>query len=177
MNRRSILQVLAVATHSLLGACAPCREASHPNIMETSDVLTVHQETDRLGDPFQTATIQVSSPVAVNSAEQNGLSENLSLNINDTRQSTLIDRGRAVGMERITASSGDSREFCGQTVRFYDVRVGFGTASVRIPGQSGLSVVGRQLQEGETLAIRFDLCTADGCVTGETRTFQVHLTH
>lgn len=183
MNRRNILQVLAIAALSFLGACAPqeqpavCRDASYPNIMTVGDSIFVRQETDRLGRPFQSATIQVSSPVAVNSAEQSGLDRGLSLNINDTRQSTLIDGGRAVGLERIEGHTGPESLFCGQTVRFYDVRVGFGTASERIPGQSGLSVVGRQLQEGETLAIRFDLCSADSCVAGETRTFRVRLTH
>jgi len=40
---------------------------------------------------------------------------------------------------------------------------------------SGLSVVGHQLRDGQTISVRFDVCTSDGCVGGTTKEMVVRV--
>jgi hypothetical protein len=88
----------------------------------------------------------------------------LALFLNGVRQSTMIWNGRAMGMSRVAATVPQGN-FCPGSMHGYLVQLGFGTAGNTMP-QEGLSVVGNQLQDGQPISVRFDVCTQDSCVQG-----------
>jgi acyl-CoA thioesterase len=98
----------------------------------------------------------------------------LALVINGIRQSTMVWGGRAVGMSRIAAAGSVQGNFCPGTMHGYLVQLGFGTLASTMPAE-GLSVVGRQLRDGEAISIRFDVCTAEGCTQGSTKQMTVRV--
>ena len=142
------------------------------SVLEEGSELVVLQGTDSNGASFQVGMVRVATSVEVTNslgAQPHGLA----LVLNGVRQSTMVWGGRAVGMSRIAATVPQG-PFCPGTMHGYLVQLGFGTVGETMPAE-GLSVVGHQLRDGQTISVRFDVCTAEGCVEGTTKEMVVRV--
>ncbi|TXH11335.1 MAG: hypothetical protein E6R04_01785 [Spirochaetes bacterium] len=180
---KTLLLTLALSAVAACAPCAPSEDASIPvdgavadstpadavclpattAVVEDGSELVVLQDRDSQGAPFQVGLVRVATSVEVTNS-QGAQPHGLALFLNGVRQSTLIWNGRAVGMSRIAATVPQGN-FCPGAMHGYLVQLGFGTVGNTMP-QEGLSVVGHQLQDGQPIAVRFDVCTADSCVQG-----------
>lgn len=182
------LKTLLALVLSTVAACAPCApgdDASVPQdgaavadaatqdascmppttsvLEEEGSEFVVIQGTDSNGAPFQVGMVRVATSVEVTNSlgvQPHGLA----LVLNGVRQSTMVWGGRAVGMSRIAATT-PLGNFCTGTMHGYLVQLGFGTVGDTMPGE-GLSVVGHQLRDGQSISVRFDVCDANTCIPG-----------
>lgn len=143
-------------------SCMP----STTSVLEEGSELIVLQDRDSTGAPFQVGLVRVATSVEVTNS-LGPQSHGLALVLNGVRQGTMVWNGRTVGMSRIAATVPQGN-FCPGTMHGYLVQLGFGTAGETMPAE-GLSVVGHQLQDGQPISVRFDVCTADACVEGSTK--------
>jgi len=140
------------------------------------DILEVRQSTDNAGLPFQHGILYVATEVYVGNANNPSWPNGLVMVMNDQRQATTVWAGRALGIWHTwpTPDGEVIQNFCPNTMNFWRLDLGFGTLGSTVQDPS-LSVVGKQLQEGESLRVRFDVCSVDACEAGTERIIRVHI--
>lgn len=139
-------------------------------------ILEVRQSTDDAGMLFQHGILYVATEAYVGNANNPSWPNGLVMAMNDQRQATTVWAGRALGIWHTwpTPDSEVIQNFCPNTMNFWRLDLGFGTLGSTVQDPS-LSVVGRQLQEGENLRVRFDVCSAESCEAGTERIVRVHI--
>lgn len=161
------------ATPEITDECHPpaISEVQEPD-EDDPGVLAVRAGTDSSGATFQSATLYLGS------SEPIGASLGVFLTVNGQRQNTTVWNGRVVGVWHPTQVDGLNlnETYCGNTMGFWSIPVGFGTIGETPAGTDpGYSVVGHPLTEGQVLTVRLDLCNQNGCREGTPKTLRVHI--
>lgn len=157
-------------------ACIPPRASQVVFPPGQEDILEVRQSTDDAGSPFQHGILYVATEAYVGNANNSSWPNGLVMVMNDQRQATTVWAGRALGIWHTwpTPDGEVIQHFCPNTMNFWRLDLGFGTLGSTVQDPS-LSVVGRQLQEGESLRVRVDVCSVDACEAGAERIVRVHI--
>lgn len=185
--KKTLMMVWLLATLRFTSGCigpvptdepAHCEIAPITEILDSSEdstptILNVRTGIDAAGRTFQTAELLFGSSEYVSG------STGLVLVLNGVPQLTTAWNGRMLGLGRPVQLTEDQvrHNFCVNTASFWSVPVGFGTIGEDLHGSrdSGFSVVGHPLREGQEVQVRLDVCHGDRCIPGVPRTFRVHL--